>query len=268
MSSPQRVALIIGAGPNIGDSVAHALLKQDYKVAVGSRTAKRSTDAFYPFTIDITKPESIKAAFDTVAKELGPPNVVVFNGNLRSFSYEPANSTDPLTMSLAAYTQANTVSASFFAAAKESLASFRLPVHGDLPKAMIVTGNLAPFLPVIPETAVFLGLAVQKKIAAYLMELCQNIYGKEGLRFHYAHLVASDGGIPPIEAFLVSGPAHAKAYMHLINASEPEPWDYRQVLLDGLVSISLTLHQQVHNGWRNVQCKVVFQYWNQVQAER
>ncbi len=78
----QLVAIIFGAGPDVGDSVADALVKQVYKVAVGSRNPKRDNvpERFYPFTVDFTKPDSIKTAFQTIITEIGPPNVVILNG--------------------------------------------------------------------------------------------------------------------------------------------------------------------------------------------
>ena len=79
--SSKLVALIIGAGPNVGLSVAKALAAQNYKVAIGSRNPKSDAGSdFYSFAVDVTQPESVKKAFEDVTKALGPPNVVVFNG--------------------------------------------------------------------------------------------------------------------------------------------------------------------------------------------
>jgi short-subunit dehydrogenase len=79
------VAFIIGAGSNVGFTVARRFLKEGYKVAVGSR--KPDVDdahkiGFVPVTIDVSEQATITAAFTEVEKELGPANVVVYNGTL------------------------------------------------------------------------------------------------------------------------------------------------------------------------------------------
>ncbi|KAF9014569.1 hypothetical protein BDZ89DRAFT_995096 [Hymenopellis radicata] len=223
--SSKLVALIIGAGSNVGDSVAQTLLKQNYKVAVGSRNPKRDNlpAGLYPFTVDVTKPESIKSAFEKVTTEVGPPNIVIFNAATLEFS----NAADPLSLSLSAFDKANAVASSFYSAAQEALGSFRSPVHKDSVKAFIVTGNLLAFLPAVASEGNRFSLGLQKRSEAYLSELLHNAYAKEGIRFHYAHLVSAEGAIPPYADFLKSGPAHAKAYARLINAQSPESWDYR-----------------------------------------
>ena len=80
------VAFIIGAGPNVGQSVGRTLAQNGYQVAAGSRSAKPNEDGFLPVALDVAKPESIERAFQTVTKELGPPNVVIFNGKFHSSS--------------------------------------------------------------------------------------------------------------------------------------------------------------------------------------
>ncbi len=50
------VALILGAGPNVGHHVAKALQSQKYKVALGSRNPdvdKLKKDGFFPVKVDI-----------------------------------------------------------------------------------------------------------------------------------------------------------------------------------------------------------------------
>ena len=78
------VALIIGAGPHIGAAVGTILKQNGYRVALGSRNPKiDATEAeFYPVKVDAGSSESIQAAFRTVNAELGPPNVVIYNGKV------------------------------------------------------------------------------------------------------------------------------------------------------------------------------------------
>lgn len=77
------VALIIGAGANVGRTVALTLQKHQYKVVLGSRNPDIEAlkkDGLFPVKVDATKPDSVVQAFKTVSDELGPPNVVIFNG--------------------------------------------------------------------------------------------------------------------------------------------------------------------------------------------
>lgn len=76
------VAFILGAGTNIGQHVASALKEKGYAIAFGSRNPdveRVRKDGFIPIAVDVTNSDSIKTAFDQVKKELGAPNVVVYN---------------------------------------------------------------------------------------------------------------------------------------------------------------------------------------------
>jgi NAD(P)-dependent dehydrogenase (short-subunit alcohol dehydrogenase family) len=77
-----RVALILGAGPNVGINVAKAFAAQGYKVAIVSRSRKDNEDTrqFSQVQADFGDPTSIKDIFATVTRELGHPSVVVYNG--------------------------------------------------------------------------------------------------------------------------------------------------------------------------------------------
>ena len=77
------VAFIIGAGPHVGAAVGTLLKQNGYRVALGSRNPKideTKAGSFYPVKVDASSSESIQAAFQTVNAELGPPNVVIYNG--------------------------------------------------------------------------------------------------------------------------------------------------------------------------------------------
>ena len=80
MSSP--VALIFGAGKNIGANVAKSLAANGYKVALASRTSQHGlSDSQYMFTnCDLADPSSVEKVFETVREKLGHPSVVVYNG--------------------------------------------------------------------------------------------------------------------------------------------------------------------------------------------
>ncbi|EEB88729.1 hypothetical protein MPER_13265 [Moniliophthora perniciosa FA553] len=225
--SSRLVAFILGAGSNVGRSVALKLKEQSYAVAVGSRNPDKESakkDGFFPVTLDINNQDSIVKAFETVKKELGAPNVVVYNAAILNL---PEDVSDPLTLSIEGFNACITLGQNVFLAAQQALPGFRSEGHKQNAKAFIVTGNLLPFLPV--ETTRLVGLSAQKTIESHLIELFNNTYLKEGIRYHYAHFVAEDGSIPPYSDFRVSGPDHATAYWDLISAKEPGRWDYRFV---------------------------------------
>ena len=80
--STKLVAFILGAGTHIGSAVAAQLREKGYRVALGSRNPKPTSedDAYFNVKVDVQKRESIEQAFDTVVHKLGPVNVVIYNG--------------------------------------------------------------------------------------------------------------------------------------------------------------------------------------------
>jgi NAD(P)-dependent dehydrogenase (short-subunit alcohol dehydrogenase family) len=79
------IAFIIGAGQNIGEHTAAALKAKGYQVVLGSRKPaidQIKKDGYFPVAVNIEIPESVQAAFAQITKELGPPNVVIFNGTV------------------------------------------------------------------------------------------------------------------------------------------------------------------------------------------
>ncbi|KAK0447461.1 uncharacterized protein EV420DRAFT_876677 [Desarmillaria tabescens] len=222
------VALILGAGPNVGHHVAKALQSQKYKVALGSRNPdvdKLKKDGFFPVKVDITLPDSVSAAYKTVSTDLGTPNVVVFNAAVWR---RPEIETDPLSLPLEDFKRTLTVSTSVYSAAQDVLKGFRSLTSG--PKAFIVTGNALPFLP--HDYLALYDLQTLKVVEAHLSEVFWNAYIKEGIRFHYALLVSQEGTLPAYNDFKTSGPAHATAYWELISSEKPKGWDYK-FTLDG-----------------------------------
>ncbi|KAK7042985.1 hypothetical protein VNI00_008722 [Paramarasmius palmivorus] len=226
MSSP-LVAFILGAGANVGRSIALKLKENSYAVAVGSRNPDKEAskkDGFFPVPVDITSQESLTKAFETVKKELGAPNVVIYNAAILEVPKEPS---DPLSLDIEGFNKSVIFGQNVFLAAQLALPGFRSEGHKSNPRAFITTGNLLPFIPATVTRLV--SLSTQKVVESHLAELFSNTYSKEGVRFHYAHFVGEDGAIPPYSDFLVSGPDHAKAYWDLISSEKIERWDYRFV---------------------------------------
>jgi len=214
-------AFILGAGPRIGRSVALKLKDEGYKVAVGSRSPdveETTRDGLYPIRVDASMPETIQGAFDQVRREIGTPNVVVFNASALTF---PPTPKDPLSIPLASFIHDQAVGVnSIFALAQCAVQGFgQLPA--STPRAFIVTGNLLPFVAPVPNMVT---LGSQKVGSAYLVRLFAKAYAEKGHRFYYAQQVSSTGGNPGNE---LSGSAHATAYWNLVQREEQGEWDYR-----------------------------------------
>ncbi|KAJ6482931.1 hypothetical protein C8R47DRAFT_1178108 [Mycena vitilis] len=228
MSSP-LIAFIIGAGKNIGENTAAALKAKGYKVAVGSRRPvidQVKKDGYFPVAVDAQSAESVQKAFSQVNKELGPPNVVIFNA--ASFITAPTPA-DPVTLPVESLKAQTDLAVSVYAAAQEAVKGFRSDTHKSALKTFIVTGNPLPFAPV--DNPLWLGLSVQKIIEWRLAEIFNLAYAKENIRFYFASLVGEKGGIiEPISSFYTSGPQHAQVYLDLITRKDQADWDYRFTL--------------------------------------
>jgi NAD(P)-dependent dehydrogenase (short-subunit alcohol dehydrogenase family) len=79
--SYQKVILILGAGPNIGQHVARAFAAKGYKVAMASRSVKEENiPDQVSLQVDLANPSSVLELFSNVKEKLGIPSVVVYNG--------------------------------------------------------------------------------------------------------------------------------------------------------------------------------------------
>jgi NAD(P)-dependent dehydrogenase (short-subunit alcohol dehydrogenase family) len=85
-------AVVVGAGPGIGTSVAKRFAREGFSVAViarGRATVERAAEAValsggkaLPLTADSTDEAALRAALDTAAERLGPIGVAVYNAAL------------------------------------------------------------------------------------------------------------------------------------------------------------------------------------------
>ena len=100
MASAGRTALVTGAGTGVGKAVAHALLKDGYRVALAGRrkelleeTAKEAgANAKNTLVVptDVGKPEQVKALFDRIKQEFGRLDALFNNagGNAPGVAFE------------------------------------------------------------------------------------------------------------------------------------------------------------------------------------
>ncbi|WP_417713149.1 SDR family NAD(P)-dependent oxidoreductase [Pseudophaeobacter arcticus] len=79
-----KVALIVGAGPGLGASLARIFAQAGYDVALASRRSGSLPELCAEigakhYVCDASDVESVKALFHQVDTDLGPPDLVVYN---------------------------------------------------------------------------------------------------------------------------------------------------------------------------------------------
>lgn len=79
--SSTPILLLFGAGANTGLATAEKFAKEGYKVAAVSNhpSAELKETAHLILPTEWTNPSSVETVFETVTKELGAPNVVIYN---------------------------------------------------------------------------------------------------------------------------------------------------------------------------------------------
>lgn len=174
------VALILGAGPRVGASVAEKFLSSGYNVAVVSRkgTDTLTPNGFLSLKADFSKPDSIPPLFDTVqAKFQAFPTVVVYNAAALT---SPVDKDSVLTVpveSVASDLNTNTISA--YVAAQQAVIGWeKLPK--DTKKTFIYTGNILNVASI--PVAMFLDLGMGKAASASWLALADTLYSAKGYR--------------------------------------------------------------------------------------
>jgi NAD(P)-dependent dehydrogenase (short-subunit alcohol dehydrogenase family) len=84
-----EIALIVGAGSGLSASLARLCTREGMKVGLAARdTAKLqpllAETGAAAWTCDATEPDQVGGLFDTVTRELGTPDLVVFNAGYRT----------------------------------------------------------------------------------------------------------------------------------------------------------------------------------------
>ncbi|HEY2988711.1 MAG TPA: SDR family NAD(P)-dependent oxidoreductase [Candidatus Binatia bacterium] len=84
----QEIALIVGAGPGLSASLARLFKKEGMKVALAARDAKKLDELVkeidgraYP--CDASSPNDVENLFDSISKDIGESNLVVYNASAR-----------------------------------------------------------------------------------------------------------------------------------------------------------------------------------------
>ncbi|TVY64573.1 Enoyl-[acyl-carrier-protein] reductase [NADPH] FabL [Fusarium oxysporum f. sp. cubense] len=201
MAAKSPIVLILGSGPNIGQSVARKFASEGFRVAIASRSQKEgdSTDKQLNIKTDLTKPLEVADAFSKVKTTFGTPSVVVYNASAAAFP--PAD--DPLSVTYTDFSNNTAINIhSAFIAAQQAVAGFaQLP--DSAARTFIYTGNILN-VTILPK---FLDAGVGKSGAAHMM-------------FYYADERKPDGA----PKYRVDGDAHADLYWELSQGKEQGPW--------------------------------------------
>ncbi|KAF2004253.1 hypothetical protein P154DRAFT_552126 [Amniculicola lignicola CBS 123094] len=199
-----RVALILGAGPRIGASVAERFANDGYNIAVASRngTGSKNSKGFLTLKADFTIPESIPALFEAVKKEFHSlPGVVIYNA--ASFTM-PQDQTSVLSV------PADKVLSDL---------NVNITLPAEMKKTFIYTGNILNT--VVLPIPMFLTGGMGKSATAHWIGVADTLYAARGFRFFYADERFADG---KLKGGSIDGPAHAEFYARLAKQDGNVPW--------------------------------------------
>ncbi|KAL2671301.1 hypothetical protein Neosp_013881 [[Neocosmospora] mangrovei] len=176
MAAKSPIALILGAGPNIGQAVARTFASKGYKVALASRSLKEadSTENQLNIPSDFSKPDDVVNAFTKVKKVFGIPSVVIYN--VAAVHFTPAD--DPFAISFADFSEDTNINIhSAFIAAQQAVSGFaQLP--DSAARTFIYTGNVLN-VAMLPK---FLSAGVGKSGAAYMIWTASAAYKDRGYK--------------------------------------------------------------------------------------
>lgn len=82
MATSSPILLVLGAGSNVGQTVAKTFAAKGYKVALAARKLNESDSTQDTLNIqsDFSDPSSVVTVFEKVKAKFGVPSVVVYNG--------------------------------------------------------------------------------------------------------------------------------------------------------------------------------------------
>ncbi|KAL6816454.1 hypothetical protein J3E69DRAFT_345483 [Trichoderma sp. SZMC 28015] len=235
------IALILGAGSNVGQALSSTFSQAGYKVALVSRSAKQSSSATQvSIAADLTNPDSIPPIFDSVRKSLGAdPNIVIYNAAALT---PPSDATNLFSIDIAKFeSDLRLNSTSAYVAAREAVAGFE-KLDKSLSKVFIYTGNWLNA--VTMPNPVYVTLGSGKSAAASWIGAASVYYKEKGYSFYFA-----DERTPEGKAIggAISGPAHAEVYLQLADGKVDAPWHTTFVAGKGIVDFPETRKAYIDN---------------------
>ncbi|KAF2838839.1 putative short-chain dehydrogenase [Patellaria atrata CBS 101060] len=216
MSKP--IALILGAGANIGTAVARRFNSEGYSVAVASRSYSDTPtpDGYFGVKTDFSDSTSIPEVFRKVKAALGNPSVVVYNAASAVQIPDADNILSLPVEEMKKSIEVNTWSP--YVAAQETIKGFEeLPKEGR--KVFIYTGNILNTT-IIP-VGYFLALGIGKSASAHWIGAADAAFSEKGYRFYYTDERTAEG---KSVGQAVSGDAAADFYLDLATGKSKAPW--------------------------------------------
>ncbi|THV63906.1 NAD(P)-binding protein [Aureobasidium pullulans] len=198
--------LFLGAGGNIGASSVKLFKSKGYKVASVARTIRKEVaeHSDLVMTADFSDPTTIKGIFETVEREIGVPNVVIYNPYSWSIGTDPSNPLSTPIEGVQKDLAINTVSA--YAVAQAAVETFdKLP--SDVKKTFIYTGNTSNTA--IVPMALLLGLT--KSSTWYMIQSVVATPRSISAGYHFYCVVERT---PAGKAMYgIPGPGHAEFFL-------------------------------------------------------
>ncbi|UKZ75963.1 hypothetical protein TrVFT333_003659 [Trichoderma virens FT-333] len=228
------IALILGAGSNVGQALSSTFSQAGYKVALVSRSTKQTSSANQvSIAADLTNPDSIPPIFDSVRKSLGAdPNVVIYNAAALT---PPSDQTNPFTIDIEKFeSDIRLMNTSAYVAAREAVAGFER-LDKSLSKLFIYTGNWLNA--VTMPSPIFVTLGIGKSAAASWIGAASVHYKEKGYGFYFADERTPEG---KAVGNAISGPAHAEVYLQLAEGKVEAPWHTTFVAGKGIVDFPET----------------------------
>ena len=210
-------AVIVGAGPGIGRAVARRFAGEGLPVALVARsrtTVQTVAEAVAEVapggvrvvtaTADVTDEDALRAALDQAARELGPPDVAVYNAAvIRPDTTDDLSARDLLNAYAVNVVGAHTTAAHLLPAMAERGGG-----------SFLITGGMPDPKPE------YLSLSLGKAAVRTLVTLLDQRYGPSGV---HAASITVDGPVAPGTAF---DPDDIAEHYWRLHTQPPGHWDH------------------------------------------
>ena len=193
--STTPVALILGAGANVGHNVGLAFAAKGYKIALAARSVKEEESTPDQLLVkgDFSDPSSMVSIFDKVKAKLGLPHVVVYNGmslacwprlkisitnEREAGAVTPRDAKHPLGLALTDFNRDFAINTTTpFVAAQQAVDAFnQLPDTAS--KTFIYTGNCTNVSPIVG----LMDLGIGKSATAHMIQCASEAYKDKGYK--------------------------------------------------------------------------------------
>jgi len=174
------VALILGAGPRVGASVAAKFASTGYNVVIASRSGSgtKTAEGFLSLKADCAKPDSIPSLFNAVKTEFhAPPSVIVYNASAMTSPPDKDSALSIPVETVASDLNINVISA--YVAAQQSISGWET-LPKETKKTFIYTGNILNVF--VAPMPLMLDLGMGKSAAAYWIGVADANYSARGFR--------------------------------------------------------------------------------------